>query len=108
MWNTPTPKDLSKLPGFGEQEKTPMRNQLIHMHFFIGGSDWWITEFDGEDTFFGFCRLNGDDINSEWGYVSFTELKEINVNGIEVDRDMYWNPKPCSEIEAIKTYDHVI
>jgi hypothetical protein len=110
MWNEPKQKDLDKIPRIysNEEKNVPLKDQLVHMHFFMGGSDWWVTEFDGDDLFFGFARLNADDQTSEWGYISLKELKELNLAGIEVDRDLYWNPKPCSEIPQIKTFDNVI
>lgn len=37
------------------------------MHFFIGGSDWYVVEFDGDDTFLGYVVLNGDLECAEWG-----------------------------------------
>lgn len=39
----------------------------------INGWKWYITEFDGKDTFFGFVQ--GD--YPEWGYVSKSELNKL-------------------------------
>ena len=50
-------------------------DKLIHLHFFIGGCDWYICEYDGDDLFWGYAYLN-DPQNAEWGYISFPELKE--------------------------------
>ena len=86
MWNTPTKDRLSKIPRLYETEHIPLRDKLIHLHFFIGGCDWYVAEFDGEDLFWGFAILNGDLENAEWGYISFSELKSTKVNGwLEVD-----------------------
>lgn len=84
MWNEPTKERLSKIPRLYETEGIPVAEKRVHLHFFIGGCDWWVVEFDGEDTFFGFVNL-GDDLNAEWGYFSFRELREIRVSGFEVD-----------------------
>ena len=67
------------------------------MHFFIGGCDWYVAEFDGKDTFFGFVNLN-DPQNAEWGYFTLSELDAINIEGIEVDRDLHWRQKKFAEI----------
>lgn len=77
---------------------------MIYLHFFIFGSDWYIAEYDGEDLFFGYTILNGDTDCAEWGYTSFSELRSINVNGIEIDCELeeYWNVKPAAEIEKIQ------
>ena len=73
------------------------------LHFFIGGCDWYICEYDGDDLFFGYAILNGDFINAEWGYVSFSELIAISINGIEVDCELedHWPPTHVSEISKI-------
>lgn len=61
--------------------KYPLQDKLIYRHFFIGGRAWYVAEFDGDDLFFGYVILNGDYQGAEWGYFSFSELKEIKVNG---------------------------
>ena len=78
---------------------------FTHLHFFIGGCDWYIAEYDGKDTFFGFAILNNDDEMAEWGYVSFRELKEIRIDGwLEVDceTEELWQIRKASEIEKIR------
>jgi len=44
MWNKPTKEDLKKIPAFYTTEKTPLKEKVIHMHFFIGGCDWYAVE----------------------------------------------------------------
>lgn len=101
MWNEPTQEQLDRIPN--SSEHIQLRDKTIWLHFFLSGCDWYICEYDGEDLFFAFCILNGDLINAEWGYVSFNELKAIKVAGaFEVDCDLYWNPKPASEIDKIR------
>lgn len=101
MWNEPKPEQLAKIPELYSTEKTPLPKKQIHLHFFIGNYDWYVAEFDGEDTFWGYVDL-GDPQNSEWGMFSFQELKEIKIKGVyEVDCDLYWEPKPASEITKI-------
>ena len=101
MWNEPTNDQLARIPELYETEETPLKEKMIHMHFFIGGSDWFIAEYDREDIFFGFAILNNDYQNAEWGYVSFKELKSINISGVEIDCDRYWNVRKASEVEKI-------
>jgi hypothetical protein len=61
-----------------------------------------MAEYSPQDRiFFGYTILNNDLQNSEWGYVSFDELRELNINGFEVDRDLYWKVRKASEIEKI-------
>lgn len=101
MWNVPTPEKLATIPRLYETENVPSNDKIIHLHFFIGGCDWYVAEFDGEDLFFGYAILNGDTQNAEWGYISFPELKEIKSRGIEIDNDLYWEPQAASRIDKI-------
>jgi hypothetical protein len=103
MWNEPTKEQLASLPRLYETEHIPVRDKLICLHFFIGGCDWYIAEYDGEDFFFGYAILNNDDEMAEWGYVSLAELKSIKIGpGIEVDNDLCWKIRKASEIPRIK------
>jgi hypothetical protein len=97
MWNKPKQEELSKLPRLYETDHIDCKDKIIHMHFFIGGCDWYAAEFDGRDRFFGFVNLN-DQMNAEWGYFLLSELDDINVNGIEIDYDLHWQPRKFSEI----------
>ena len=107
MWNTPTKKELSKIPDFYETENIPLKDKLIYLHFFIGSSDWYIAEYNKEqDLFWGFAILNGDHDCAEWGYISFAEMKQIKIGpvGLEIDceRGNGWKLRKASEIENIK------
>ena len=93
MWNIPSQSRLDKIPRLYETENIPAEDKMIHLHFFIGSSDWYVAEFDSIDTFFGYVILNGDLQCAEWGYFSFAELKAIRVDGwCEVDCELeeYW------------------
>lgn len=53
---------------------------IVHAHYFLGGSDWLVTEWDPEeDLAFGWACLGGDRQNAELGYVSLAELDSIRV-----------------------------
>jgi hypothetical protein len=103
MWAKPTKEMLGKLPALGSSAHMLAAEKVIYIHFFLGDSDWYAAEFDGDDTFFGFAIINGDDWNAEWGYFSLSELSSIrDRSNYEVDADMYWEPKPAGQIENIK------
>ncbi len=102
MWNTPGRELLDKILRLYETENVSKKDKLICFHFFIGGCDWFIAEYDGDDTFFGFAILNGYYEKAEWRYISFAELKSIRINGIESDCEKDWTPKKASEIDLIK------
>lgn len=96
MWNEPNEKRLASIPKIGANDKKGMSlgDIPIHLHFFIGGCDWYIAEYDQRDIFFGFAILHDDKINAEWGYIPFGELKKASINKIfEVDcENEQWFP----------------
>lgn len=102
MWNEPLKTELARIPQLNGTEKVPLSEKLIQMHFFIGGCDWYIVEFDGENIFFGFAILGNDAFNAEWGYISLSELKSVKISGIEVDRDLFWQIRPAMEVDRIR------
>lgn len=74
---------------------------VVHLHYFIGGIDAWVTEKDmgaGDDDdrqhqAFGKICLTGNKEDAELGYISIAELIE---EGVELD--LYWIPKPLGQI----------
>lgn len=68
-------------------------NAKVHLHYFLGGFDAWISEKDmgsgdPDDTqqnqAFGLARMGGGD--GDLGYISIQELIQ---NGVELD--LYWD-----------------
>ena len=105
MWNEPSKERLAKIPRLYVTENIPLKDKLIYLHFFIGASDWYIAEYDGNDLFWGYVILNGDDVNAEWGYISFCELKAIKINGmfeVDCETEKSWKIWKASEIEKIR------
>ena len=101
MWNTPTQQHLAKIPKLYATENIPVKEKLIYLHFFLGNSDWYVCEFDGTGTFFGYVILNGDYQTAEWGYFTINKLDRLNVRGLEIDMDLYWEVRPASKVNKI-------
>jgi hypothetical protein len=72
---------LEKCPKIGATDG--MKEHPAMFHYFCGGTDIYICEFDGEDEMFGYTILNGDLSNSEWGYTSLSEITAIPVMNID-------------------------
>ncbi|OHD19677.1 MAG: hypothetical protein A2086_01725 [Spirochaetes bacterium GWD1_27_9] len=65
-------------------------NAIVIAHYFIGGCEWWFTEYyPDENIFFGFVNLN-DSQMAELGYTSLEEMKSFNIRGLEIERDLHW------------------
>jgi len=100
MWNKPTQQQLSKIPPLYSTEEVPLKEKIIHKHFFIGGSDWYACEHT-DGLFFGFVILNNDYEMAEWGYFSLEELDSVKVSFLEIDHDLHFEPMQAQQIPAI-------
>lgn len=102
MWSKPTEKQLAKLPKLYSGEGQSLEEKVIHMHFFMGGCDWYATEYGQEEgIFFGFVILNGNYDLAEWGYFNYKELQELKISFLEVDRDRHWRARKAIDIQKI-------
>ena len=63
--------------------------------FFTDASNWtwYVTEFDGKDTFFGLVI----GLEVELGYFNLTALESV---GQAISRDLYFEPKSIKELKA--------
>ncbi len=101
MYNCPTPAVLSQFPKLYETEHIPLLEKIVHAHFFIGNSDWYLIETDG-DLCFGFAILNSDYVNAEFGYFSLSELKSLHIGPFEIDYDTHWEKRPVRDVGRIQ------
>ena len=110
----PSPKSLEAIPGLYETDEVEAKDKTIHLHYFTGGSDWLIAEFDpatGEA--YGWARVNCP--VGEWGYTYLPELEQIMIPGrrvplgdgktgyqlpIIVERDLHFAPRTFSQCAA--------
>ena len=84
----------SKLPKLYSQDN--IKDPIAHIKFFCPWNNWtwYITEFDGEDIFFG----NVIGLETELGYFSLSELRSIRgPGGLKIERDLHFTPKPLSK-----------
>lgn len=112
IWNTPSDRELSKMPKLYSTENVKLNDKIAQDHYFILSSDWWTFEYSPEERiFYGYAVLSEDTQNSEAGYISFDELKDLKVrvpvrlNGkegysmpVEVDRELDFIKRPFGEV----------
>ncbi len=70
-----------------------------------GNSPWdklYVTEFDGEDTLFGYCVSNNGPDCDEWGYSSLNEIASATLpSGTPaIERDIHFPPRPLRECDG--------
>lgn len=81
------------LPRLNANKSTAPGDIMIHARFFTPDSSWtwWIAEFDGDDTLFGFV----EGFEAEWGTISLAELSSASgPMGLPVERDLHFKPGP--------------
>ena len=96
-----TAEIAKKLPKLCAQDG--VKDPIVHLRLFnpVGAQTWLITEWDGEDTFFGWADLGMGPGFSELGYISKSELESIKLPfGMYIERDAHFSPKPLSEAKA--------
>jgi len=84
-----TKEILEKLPPLYSNEKLAAKDVKIIVKFFdpCGSWTWYATEFDGEETFFGYV----DGMCGELGYFNLNELKEYKGPlGLGIERDVHY------------------
>jgi len=90
-------KELREIiPPLYSTEKDP--DPIVRCKFFTPWSNWtwYVLEFDGEDTFFGYVV----GFEAELGYFSLSELESITgPMGLKIERDLYFNPVNLSKIK---------
>ena len=108
MWNKPTIKQLAKIPKLYSQDG--VKDPKVYMKFFIGPTTWYVTEFDGVDTFYGLVINDADPEMAEFGYFSFRELLTLKMGYSEVDRDLHsvtpYSPKKLSFLKKRHYMEH--
>jgi len=69
---------------------------IVHLHYFRGNMDWYITEKDmGDEQIQAFGLADLGMGFPELGYISIEELTDA---GVELD--LYWTPKTLAEVKS--------
>jgi hypothetical protein len=85
-----------RLPKLYEQDGKGY-DAIAYVKFFTPDSNWtwYVTEFDGKDTFFGLV----DGFEKELGYFSLSELESTKGPlGLKVERDLYFKPTRLKDL----------
>jgi len=80
-----------QLPRLGGQEDS--QDPIVYAKFFFPAAQWtwFVTEGEpqgGDFMFFGYVI----GFEKEWGYFTLKELEDVNVKGIVIERDCYFEP----------------
>ena len=93
----------AKIPRLYSQEDVD--DPIVYAKYFhpLSNWTWYATEYSpqGEGMFFGW--VNGS--YPELGYFSLAEFQELEIGGLGMERDLYWEPKKLSEIPGAPGYE---
>lgn len=90
-----TKEILAKLPPLYSQEN--VKDPIVQVKFFhpMSSWTWYAIEYDPkEQLFFGWSPED-----NEMGYASYEELSQVKVRGLGIERDLYFTPKPLSQVK---------
>jgi hypothetical protein len=96
---------INKIPYTYQTKNQSADEKIVYLHYFYGGSDWYIVEKDKGDLSdpipgtqnqaYGYVILNGDLIDAEWGYISIEEIRQNE----QIELDFYFTPVPFGELK---------
>ena len=90
-------EEVAKLiPKLGETDGKSMEERTVPVKFFdpTGRFTYYVLEFDGDDTLFGYCVSPLGEDCDELGYASLAELQAVRGRfGLGLERDLHWNPQ---------------
>ena len=76
---------------------------IVHCKLFhaYGSGTWYLTEYDGKDTAFGYVTGLCED---EWGYVCISELEALHIGGSipRIECDLHFDPVCFSKIRTVE------
>lgn len=90
-----TPELRAQIPALYAQSNSA--DAIAYVKFFNPYSNWtwFVTEFDGEDTFFGLVQGHEEEL----GYFSLLEFRRYRSSyGIRIERDLHFKPTPLSQL----------
>jgi len=93
-----TKKNRKDLPALYANEEKDEAEVMAVVKFFTPDSNWtwYATEFDGDDTFFGFVVGPFPEL----GYFSLAELKSARGKfGLPIERDLWFKPTSLEELK---------
>ena len=107
LMNAELAESLEKYPLYSQDGKKENAVVVAKYFFPCTALTWYVTEGrkEGDDYLF-FGLVVGTDTSAEMGYFSLSQLSELNICGLKVERDIYFQPKKLGEIcnQSVKDY----
>ena len=91
-----------RLPGLGKNRGAPLETATVHVRYFDPASNWcwYVLEFDGEDTCFGFVLTKHQALAGEFTISELRALRyhEEGLGEVGVERDTYFEPLTVEQL----------
>jgi hypothetical protein len=99
----PPAEEMAAWPKYYSTEEVPVGDKPIAAHYFQGGMDWYIAEYDPkENEAFGYVDLGLG--HPEWGYIPLGDVEELRGQmGLPIERDLDFKPGTLAK-ECIPRY----
>lgn len=96
-----TQENRKALPALYSQDGKGL-DATAYVKFFHPSSRYtlYVTEFDGDDTMFGYVLSPLGQDCDEFGYSSLAEITALKVRGLGVEQDLYFEPTTIREAIA--------
>ncbi|MBK7497437.1 MAG: DUF2958 domain-containing protein [Candidatus Omnitrophica bacterium] len=78
-----------------------VKDPVVYAIFFFPASSWtwFVTEGQQEAKRFHFSSDTLSAFESEWGYFTLSELEELDIHGLKIERVQDFIPTPISELK---------
>lgn len=89
----------SSLPKLRQQSHCA--DPIVYVKFFFpaSGWTWFVTEGEAEtEDFLFYGHVIG--FECEWGYFTLRELEEVEMSGLKVERDLFFEPMPFTKCRS--------
>lgn len=103
----PPKRVLAKIPALYATDGIGSGEKVVHVHYFVGGWDWYVVELDPE-TWEAYALVTSPAVGprGEWGYVDLADLALVRsgatLNGVPfrqpIERDCFWTVGPLGVV----------
>jgi len=85
-------------------KNTPLEERVIHMHFFMDGHDWYLSEYDPiSRTFYGYYVPQDQYHRACWGRFNIDDLYYMRDHkNRRVTRNTDWMPRRAMDIDRVR------
>ncbi|ACL42400.1 hypothetical protein Achl_4449 (plasmid) [Pseudarthrobacter chlorophenolicus A6] len=99
----PPAEEMAAWPAlYATDGEGPLGDKPLQAHYFQGGMDWYIAEYDPKaNEAFGYVDLGH---GGEWGYIDLAEVESVRgQSGLPIERDLDFKPGTLAK-ECIRKY----